>query len=186
MSETLREWRIVHCPFKVLTQCVWCAGVLGPGSPSAWHTTFESGIKWRWGSISLPLVAGDLWQLVRFPCHQTLEARKCITPHLYLYSILGSVCVCENDTFAALFQHIYMHLLVERVFVRWRWIILTVTERNKLKLKENICYWSVHVTSHLRDMRSILNAVHSVRVRHGEMCLGKYLCLYFFKEYKVL
>jgi hypothetical protein len=158
---------------------------------------------WTWVSLSLThhlRVRNQVKMRKHFPtscsrrlvttCEVSMSSdswsKKVHYPHLYLYSILGSVCVCENDTFAALFQHIYMHLLVERVFVHWRWIILTVTDRNKLKLKENICYWSVHVTSHIRDMRSILNAVHSVRLRHGEMCLGKYLCLYFFKEYKVL
>lgn len=141
---------LVLMSLRVLTYCVWCAGVFGPGSSPAWYTTIQPGIQWWWWSISISLVAGTQMRglVLRFLSHQILEARKC-----YIYA---SCWDKWEHPFGCSLWASYTHLLVEWVFVH------TEDESFSPWLKEtssSVCHWSVHLTSHIGDMRHILSGL---------------------------
>jgi hypothetical protein len=139
---------------RALTLCVWCAGIFRPGSPSARYTSFQSGVQWRWRGISIPFVAGKEMRsrcVVRFPSHQTFEERKCITS-LYIYTSYWDLYMYVRTLFWLL------SLSILHAFVSWVSVCALKINHSHCgwkKLPFSVCHWSVHVTSHIRDMRCI-------------------------------
>lgn len=140
----------------------FCAGVFRPRTASAWHASFQSGIQWRWGNISVPLVARQktrMGLLVRFLPHQTLDARKSMTStYNYTWYWELDICVCTWWRYFGYSLLTSWHTFVSRVCVCA--LKMNHSHCGSKKLLLSVWHWSVHVTSHLRDMRCVLSELN--------------------------